>query len=113
MKAAAQGYAGPVGEALLFGTVASSALLIGAVIGLRARLPERLLAALLALASGALITAVAYELFEDSYEQGGLWRAGVGMIAGAVVFTVLSALLDRWAKPDDGGGDDDTEEGSP
>jgi hypothetical protein len=34
-----------VGEALIFGAVASSALLIGAGIGLRARLPERLLAA--------------------------------------------------------------------
>lgn len=101
-----------MGQALLFGVVASSALLIGAEIGLHARLPERLLAALLAFASGALITALAFELFQDSYEQGGLWRAGLGMIAGAVVFTALSALLDRWAKPDDGGAGDDTE-GSP
>ncbi len=102
-----------MGEALLFGAVASSALLIGAGIGLRARLPERLLAALLAFASGALITALAFELFEDSFEQGGLWRAGLGMVAGAVVFTALSALLDRWAQPDDGRPDEDTEDGSP
>ena len=60
-----------MGEALLFGAVASSALLIGAGIALRARLPKRLLAALLAFASGALITALAFELFEDSFEQGG------------------------------------------
>jgi ZIP family zinc transporter len=102
-----------VGVALLFGAVASSALLIGAGIGLRARLPERLLAALLAFASGALITALAFELFEDSFEQGGLWRAGLGMVVGAVVFTTLSALLDRWAEPDDGGSPDATEDGSP
>jgi ZIP family zinc transporter len=102
-----------MGQALLFGVVASSALLIGAVLGLRARLPERLLAALLAFASGALITALAFELFQDSYEQGGIWRAGLGMVVGAVVFTVLSALLDRWAKPDDTGADHEVEEGSP
>jgi ZIP family zinc transporter len=102
-----------VGGALLFGAVASSALLIGAGIGPRVRLRERLLASLLAFASGALITALAFELFEDSYEQGGLWRGGLGMVVGAVVFTALSALLDRWAKPDGSGADDDTEEGSP
>jgi ZIP family zinc transporter len=100
-----------VGQALVFGAVASSALLIGAGVGLSARLPERLLAALLAFASGALITALAFELFEDSFEQGGLWRAGLGMVAGAVVFTALSALLDRWAQPNEG--DPDADEGSP
>jgi ZIP family zinc transporter len=52
---------------------------------------------MLSFAAGALITAVAYELFEDSYEQGGLWRAALGLLAGAVVFTALSAALDRWA----------------
>ena len=102
-----------MGAAWVFGAVASSALLIGAWIGLRARLPERLLAALLAFASGALITALAFELFEDSFEQGGLWRAGLGMVAGAVVFTTLSALLDRWAEPDDDRPHEDTEDGSP
>ncbi len=101
-----------MGQALLFGLVASSALVIGAVVGLRTRLPERLLASVLAFASGALITALAFELFEDSYQQGGLWRAGLGMFLGAVVFTALSALLDRWAQPDAGGHGNPTEHGS-
>ena len=84
-------------SALAFGALASSALLIGALLGLRMQLPERLLAAILAFAAGALITALAFELFEDSYEQGGLWRASLGLLAGAAVFVVLSAALDRWA----------------
>lgn len=84
-------------DALLFGAIASSALVVGAVGGVTVRLPQRLLAALLAFASGALITALAFELFEDSYEQGGLWRAALGMGVGALVFTLLSMLLDRWA----------------
>jgi ZIP family zinc transporter len=99
-------------QAVLFGIVASSPLVLGAVLGLRFRLPERLLASVLAFAAGALITALAFELFEDSYEQGGLWRAGIGMAAGAVVFTVLSAALDRWAQPATAPGDSD-EDGSP
>ena len=84
---------------LLFGAVASSALVIGAAIGVRFKLPKRLLAMLLAFAAGALITALSFELFEDSYERGGIWLAAIGLFVGAIVFTVLSALLDRWAQP--------------
>ncbi|GAB4100027.1 zinc permease [Sinomonas halotolerans] len=84
---------------LLFGAVASSALIIGALIGVRFELPKRVLAILLSFAAGALITALAFELFEDSYERGGIWRAALGLFLGAIVFTVLSALLDRWAQP--------------
>ncbi|GER24243.1 hypothetical protein NCCP1664_27380 [Zafaria cholistanensis] len=88
-----------MGSSLVFGAVASSALLIGAVAGVRFELPKRLLAMLLSFAAGALITALSFELFEDAHEQGGIWRAAVGLFAGALVFTVLSALLDRWAQP--------------
>ncbi|MCR2810764.1 MULTISPECIES: zinc permease [unclassified Microbacterium] len=83
---------------LLFGAVASVALVIGAAVGARLELPKRLLAILLSFAAGALITALSFELFEDSYERGGIWLAVVGLFAGAVVFTILSALLDRWAQ---------------
>lgn len=85
--------------ALWFGLVASSALIVGAVVGVRFRLPKRLLAMLLSFAAGALITALAFELFEDAYEQGGIVRAALGLMIGAVVFAGLSALLDRWAQP--------------
>lgn len=85
-------------QAAIFGAIASGALLLGAVAGVRVRLPERLLAAMLAFAAGALITALTFELFEDSYERGGIWRAALGLIAGAVIFTVLSYQLDRMAE---------------
>jgi len=84
------GYSPVVTEALIFGLTASSALVLGAVVGDRVRLPERVLASMLAFASGALITALAFELFEDSYEQGGLWGSGLGLLLGATVFTVVS-----------------------
>src|ERR671912_1149332 len=87
-----------MGGILAFGAIASSALVLGAAIGGWFRVPKRLLAAMLAFASGALITALAFELFEDSYEQGGIWRAGLGLLAGAVVFTLLSQQLDRVAE---------------
>lgn len=73
--------------------------MIGALVGVRFELPKRLLAMVLSFAAGALITALSFELFEDAHEQGGIWRASLGLFAGALVFTVLSALLDRWAQP--------------
>jgi ZIP family zinc transporter len=84
--------------ALLFGIVASGSLVIGALIGVRWQLPKRLLAIMLSFAAGALITALTFELFEDAYERGGIVRAAGGLLVGALVFTVLSALLDRWAQ---------------
>jgi len=52
-------------------------------------------ACLLAFASGALITAVAFELFEDAFRQGGAWRAGVAFLGGATAFILADAWLDR------------------
>ena len=48
---------------MLFGIVASSALVIGALVGVRFELPKLLLAILLSFSAGALITALAFELF--------------------------------------------------
>jgi ZIP family zinc transporter len=86
-----------VTQAVIFGLLGSSALVLGALVGGRFQIPKRVLAAMLAFASGALITALAFELFEDAHEQGGLWRAGLGLMVGALVFTLLSAWLDRVA----------------
>jgi ZIP family zinc transporter len=52
-------------------------------------------AALLAFASGALITAVAFELFEVAFEHGGAWRAGIAFFAGATAFIVVDAWLEK------------------
>lgn len=93
-------------DAILFGAIGSCALVLGALAGGLVEFPKRVLAAMLAFASGALITALAFELFEDSHEQGGLWRAGLGLLAGATVFTLLSQRLDRLAeghRPEDHG----------
>jgi zinc transporter, ZIP family len=83
-------------SALLYGLAASSALVIGAVIGTRWTAPRRVTGVLLAFASGALISALAFELFEEAFHLGGAVRSGLGLLAGAVVFVVTDALLDRY-----------------
>lgn len=75
--------------------IASAALPIGGAIGAWRPPPRAVTAALLAFASGALITAVAFELFQRAVEHGGAWRAGLSFVVGAVAFIVIDAWLER------------------
>jgi ZIP family zinc transporter len=90
--------------ALLYALAASSGLVIGAGIGVRYTPPRHIVALLLAFASGALISALAFELFEAAYELGGAARSGLGLLAGAVTFVAADVLLERRVtRPDDPG----------
>jgi ZIP family zinc transporter len=84
-----------MGEAILFAVVASAALPLGAAIGVWSPPRRAVTAALLGFASGALITAVAFELFEKAFDQGGAWRAGIAFFAGATAFIVVDGWLER------------------
>jgi ZIP family zinc transporter len=90
-------------EALLFGLVASSALVIGGVAGAFWRPPRSLVAVALAFASGALITALAFDLFEESFNRGGAWLSGIGLLVGAAAFVAADELLDRHIEGAGGG----------
>ena len=83
-------------NALLFGLAASSALVIGAVAGAYWSPPQPLLAAALAFASGALVSALAFDLFEESFRAGGAWLSGIGLLGGAATFVVADVLLDHY-----------------
>jgi ZIP family zinc transporter len=85
-------------QTLLFAAVASSALLLGAVVGMRYMPSKRALAALLAFAAGALTAALAFELFLKSFEEGGHVSSGLGLAGGAVTFVIVDLLLDRHMK---------------
>jgi zinc transporter, ZIP family len=68
---------------------------IGGVAGAFWRPPRPLVAVALAFASGALITALAFDLFEESFKAGGAWFSGVGLLVGAAAFVAADGLLDR------------------
>ncbi len=82
--------------ALLVGLAASSALVIGAVAGAFWKPPQQLVAVALAFASGALITALTFDLFEEAFRAGGPWVAGGGLLAGAAAFVIADELLERY-----------------
>jgi ZIP family zinc transporter len=83
-------------SALLFGLVASSALVIGAVVGANWTPPRLVLASALAFASGALITALSFDLFQESFERGGAWLSAFGLLGGAATFVAADELLDGY-----------------
>ena len=57
---------------------------------------------LLAFASGALISALAFELFEEAFALGGAVRSGLGVLAGAATFVAVDTALDRYVAGDAG-----------
>lgn len=80
----------------LWGLLSGSALVLGALVGFGVRLPQRLIAAVMALGSGVLMSAVAFELVGESYKLGGTLPAGAGLAIGAVAFTIGNVVVTRW-----------------
>jgi len=83
--------------AALYGLLASSGLLIGAVIGLLATPSRRVVASVIAFGSGVLVSAMTFELMHEAVEKGSIAYAIGGFLLGAVVYVSVSALLDRMA----------------
>ena len=91
-----------MGAALGWGVVAASSLVLGALLGLARKWPDRLVGLVLAFGAGALISAVSFELFEDGIAVGGAAAVGLGLAAGALTYFALSRIVE--AKLGDGGG---------
>ena len=86
-------------EAVLFGVLACSSLAIGGVLGSYWEAPERVTGVMLAFASGAMVSALAFELFPEAVELGGVAPAGGGLLAGAAVFVGVNTWLDSRIVP--------------
>lgn len=85
----------PLLTALLFG-LAGGALVIGSIAGALWDPPGRLVAVVLAFASEALITALSFDLFQESFRSGGMVFSGLGILAGAGAFVITDSLLDKY-----------------
>ena len=77
-------------EAALWGAGASSALLIGAAIGFLFDLPPRLVAGIMSFGAGVLVSALAFDLMDEAYTNGGLIASAGGFLTGAAAFTLLN-----------------------
>jgi zinc transporter, ZIP family len=82
-------------EAGLWGLLAGSALLLGALIAWFLKVPRRWVASIMGFGSGVLISAVSFELMAEAAERGGLGATVGGFIGGALLFTAANVLLSR------------------
>jgi ZIP family zinc transporter len=73
-------------EAGFWGFVGGASLLVGALVGLYVSVPQRVIATVMALGAGVLVSSVAFELMDEAYEVGGFDAASVGLLSGAVAF---------------------------
>jgi zinc transporter, ZIP family len=91
-------------EAVVFGVLASGSLVLGGALGSYWPAPTRATGVMLAFASGMLISALAFQLYPEAIELGGLARAGWGLLFGALAFVLLNTWLDsRVAPPEEVG----------
>ncbi|HEU4980723.1 MAG TPA: hypothetical protein VFT14_05860 [Solirubrobacterales bacterium] len=79
--------------AAAWGLLGASSLLIGAVLGLVLRIPERAVGLILGFGAGTLISAVAFELTEEAYALGGADTVALGLALGALTYFTGDELL--------------------
>ncbi|MBA2315109.1 MAG: ZIP family zinc transporter [Chloroflexi bacterium] len=84
-------------QAALYGVLASSGLLIGAVIGLLVEPPRRIVAGIMAFGCGVLVSALTFELTAEAFETGAESYVVGGFLSGAVIYVVTASILNRMA----------------
>ncbi|MFC5478511.1 ZIP family metal transporter [Massilia suwonensis] len=80
-------------QAGFWGLVAGAALLVGAAVGYRFKVPARLVAGVMAFGSGVLISALSFELMDEAFRTGGFPATALGFLGGAAVYTLANWWL--------------------
>jgi zinc transporter, ZIP family len=84
-----------MGSAVLWGAVAASSLVLGALLATARDWPKELVGLVLAFGAGALISAVAFELAEEGVDIAGGLPVGIGLAVGALTYFFLDLRLER------------------
>ncbi|MGH2393609.1 MAG: ZIP family metal transporter [Candidatus Limnocylindria bacterium] len=82
-------------EAGFWGLAGASALVLGAVLALAVKVSRRWVGLLMAFGSGALVSALAFDLTEEAFSVGGTLPVAVGLAAGALTFFGGNEVLAR------------------
>jgi zinc transporter, ZIP family len=82
-------------EAGFWGLLGGAALVVGAAIAWLVRVPQTVVAAVMAFGSGVLISAVAFDLMDEAADTGGLLPTAIGFLGGASAYLLANAALAR------------------
>ncbi len=82
-------------QAGLWALLGASSLILGAALAYLFELPKRLVAGIMAFGCGVLVSAVAYDLVLEGFQQGGIWPIAGGALLGSVAYTGAKVLVGR------------------
>ncbi|MEO6500715.1 MAG: ZIP family metal transporter [Jatrophihabitantaceae bacterium] len=82
-------------EAGLWGLCAGAALVIGAAVAWVLRVPQKVVASVMAFGAGVLIAALSFDLVDEAETTGGLAATTIGLLGGAAVYVAANAALAR------------------
>ncbi len=82
-------------QAVVWGGVAASSLVIGALLGVVRRWPPLLIGVVLGFGAGALISSVAFDLAQEGLALSGAVPVAIGIALGALVFFLADAVVER------------------
>lgn len=80
-------------EAALWGGIAGSSLLLGALLGIFKEIPNKISAFIMAFGTGVLIGAATFELLTDAVKEGGILFPSIGFLFGATLFVVAELII--------------------
>jgi ZIP family zinc transporter len=84
--------------AALSGLIGGGTLLVGAAVAWFVEIPQRVVAGIMAVGAGVLISTLAFELVEEAAEDGGLVPTTIGFLGGAILYIVADQLISRRSK---------------
>ena len=79
----------------IWGLVAGSALILGALVGYFSKISQRWIAAIMSFGSGVLISALSFDLMDEAFKQGGFDSTAIGFLSGSIVYTAANILLSK------------------
>src|SRR3954464_14117410 len=79
----------------LWGLLGASSLVLGAAVAFLLKMPRAVTAGIMSFGCGVLISAVAYDLLEDGFQEGGIWPIIIGAIIGTVACTLADWVISR------------------
>src|SRR4051794_1722366 len=82
-------------QAGFWGLLAGGALVVGAAIAWWVRVPQKIVAGVMAFGAGVLISALAFDLVDEAEQSGGLGPTVVGVLVGALVYVGGNVVLAR------------------
>lgn len=80
-------------QAGLWGLLAGGALVLGAGIAWFVRVPQRVVAVIMAFGAGVLISALSFDLVDEAEATGGLVPTAAGFMGGAVIYVAANVAL--------------------